>query len=201
MNVLDFLSPIVSFALGFISAAFAEPFQRWLARPRITLDFHGGVGQGSRYISRTPEKREDAYMQAFYVRGSAVNQNRTIAKSCKVFLTLIEREGSSGRYEILHQDPIPLAWSFLGPIALGLPPNLPFFFDIVSVNNVDNELTPQTTPKAVIWKTNLNPQGVYRLTATVTGENIDPVSFWITLEWQGTFESFSKDPIKEWGQR
>jgi hypothetical protein len=157
MNVLEFLSPIVSFVLGFITAAFAEPFQRWLARPRITLDFRREVGQGSRYISRTPEKLEDANMEAFYVRGSAVNQNRTIAKSCKVFLTLIEREGSSGRYEILHQDPIPLAWSFLGPIALDLPPKLPFFFDIVSVNNVENELTPQATPKAVICSRNRVP--------------------------------------------
>lgn len=201
MNVFEFLSPIVSFVLGFITAAFAEPFQRWLARPTITLDFHPEVGQGSRYISRTPERPEDANMEAFYVRGSAVNQNRTIAKSCKVFLTLIEREGLSGRYEILHQDPIPLAWSFLGPIALDLPPKLPFFFDIVSVNNVENELTPQTTPKAVIWKTILKPPGGYRLTTTLTGENIDPVSFWITLEWQGTFESFSEKSIKESGQR
>jgi hypothetical protein len=201
MNVLEFLSSIVSFVLGFITAAFAEPFQRWLARPRITLGFHREVGQGSRYISQTPERFEDANMGAFYVRGSAVNQNRTIAKSCKVFLTLIEREGSSSRDEILHQDPIPLAWSFLGPIALDLPPKLPFFFDIVSVNNVENELTPQTTPKAVIWKTILKPPGGYRLTATLTGENIDPVSFWITLEWQGTFESFSEKSIKEWGQR
>jgi hypothetical protein len=118
-----------------------------------------------------------------------------------VFLTLIECEGSSGRYEILHQDPIPLAWPFLGPIALDLPPKLRFFFDIVSVNNVENALTPQTTPKAVIWKTILNRPGGYRLTATLTGENIDPVSFWITLEWKGTFESFSENSIKEWGQR
>jgi hypothetical protein len=73
MNVLEFLSPIVSFVLGFITAAFAEPFQRWLAHPRITLDFRREVGQGSRYISRTPEKLEDANMEAFYVRGSAVN--------------------------------------------------------------------------------------------------------------------------------
>jgi hypothetical protein len=198
MNVLEFL---VSFVLGFITAAFAEPFQRWLARPRITLDFHREVGQGSRYISRTPERLEDTNMEAFYVRASAVNQNRTIAKSCKVFLTLIERKGSSGRYEILHQDPIPVAWSFLGPIALDLPPKLPFFFDIVSVNNAENELTPQTTPKAVIWKTILNPPSRYRLTVTLTGENIGPVSFWITLEWQGSFESFSENSIKEWGQR
>ena len=183
------LAPIASFLAGFVTAAFAEPFRKWLTRPRLRIDFRPEFGEGSGYISRTPEK-EGSEEQAYYVRASIKNNSDTIAKSCRAYLVTIEYETAPGKWRVIHQDPIPLDWAFVGPTPMDLPPKVEFHFDVFSVSSFENRVTPRTTPPAAIWHVSLSREGRYRYTVTVAGENVNPVSAAIEFNWPGSFEEF-----------
>jgi hypothetical protein len=187
---LESLTPIASFLAGFITSAFAEPFRKWLVRPRLKLDFRHEFGEGTGYISRTPE-REDSKEEAFYVRASVKNDSRTIAKNCRAYLLAIEREENPGQYRAIHQDPLPLDWAFIGPISMDLPPKVRFYFDVFSVSSFNVFVTPRTSPRAVTSPNSLSPVGRYRYTVTVAGESINPVPFQIEFDWGGSFEKFT----------
>lgn len=55
-EILQSLASIASFLAGFFTAVFAEPFRQWLSRPRLHLTFRPEFGEGTGYVSRTPEK-------------------------------------------------------------------------------------------------------------------------------------------------
>lgn len=189
MDLAEMLTPIASYVAGFLSAAFAEPFHKWLTPPRLRIDFRPKLGNGTGHISLTPE-REGSTELAYYVRVSIKNHSRTIAKSCRAYLETIEYKDSLKEWEVIHQDPIPLDWAFVGPTSMDLPPKVEFHFDVFSVSSVTNRVTPRTTPRAVIWDTNLAPMGRYRYKVTVTGENVNPVSTTIEFDWRGSFHGF-----------
>ena len=181
------LTPVASFVAGFFTAVFAEPFRKWLTRPRLELAFQPIFGQGKNFISLTPEA-SDSQEKTYYVRASVQNKSRYIAKSCQAYLILIEYEMSAGNYHIIHQDPIPLNWSFLGSRSLDILPKLKFYIDVFSVSSFENRMVPRTQPIAAIWGTNLSSNGTYRYTVSVAGENIDPILQTITFNWCGSFE-------------
>ncbi len=133
---------------------------------------------------------------AKYVRVLAKCSSRiaTTAKSCRPFLTRIERFDSTiGDYKILHDDPIPLGWSFIGNQSLDIDREMDFYIDVVAVNNNDNRLTPQTIVDAETFANILKENGRYRFSIAVSGTNIRPARQRIEFEWKGSFDSLTEN--------
>lgn len=195
VELIALLTPIFSFLTGFLTAVFAEPVRKYFSKPILKVNFTPEFGEGTGFISLSPEK-EDSKERAYYVRASVKNISRYIARNCRAYLVLIEYEISPNRYKIIHQDPIPLDWAFLGATQLDLLPKLKFHFDVFSVSNFEDRMVPRTRPLAVMWAISLSSPGRYRYTVSVAGENINPVSTSITFYWNGSFDSVTPDSFK-----
>ncbi len=190
-TMCEFLKLALTFLLGFFSAVFAEPSRRWLFRPNIVLAFRPKFGVGSRFIALTPE---DTNRMAKYIRASASNKSWVTAKSCKVFLTMIEKEVEKNHFRPLHHDPLPLPWAYLGASAIDIPPGMEFFFDIFAVNDQENRIEPQTYPmRPHSWKNLLQESGRYKFSVVVAGENLRLVPLSLCFVWKGSFDSVTEE--------
>ncbi|MEM8640100.1 MAG: hypothetical protein AAGG51_14980 [Cyanobacteria bacterium P01_G01_bin.54] len=200
---IEWLTSIAPFCAGFLTAVFAEPFRKWLTRPRLKVFFTPEFGRGIGSISLTPDK-EDSSEQAYYTRASVQNLSRYVARSCRAYLVLIEYGSAPNKYRIIHQDPIPLDWSFLGSTQLDIPSKIKFNFDVFYISDATNRMIPRTKPLVKIWATTLADIGWYRYTVSVAGENINPVSKSIEFYWTGTFDKITPDrfgngyPSRKW---
>jgi hypothetical protein len=195
-ELIALLTTVASFFVGFFTAVFAEPFRKWLTRPHLKVTFRPVFGEGTDYVSLSPEP-EDPTEQAYYIRASVQNLSRYTAKNCRAYLVMIEYEVALGKYRIIHQDPIPLDWAFLGPVQLDLLPKMRFHFDVFSVSNFEDRMVPRTRPPAAIWSKNLGSIGKYRYRVSVAGENINPVSTSITFYWGGSFNDVKPENFSD----
>ncbi len=187
----DWIKLLLTFLVGFLTNAFAQSFRAWLTRPKVGLQFIPKVGLGHGYISSTRERLGDLQFRAFYIRASATNLCRTTAKSCRVFLTRIERQVESGDYTVLHHDALPLPWAYIGAVTQDIPPKMSFFFDVFQVSECDPRFVPSTTIQPLTWNDQLRDKGKFRLSVLLTGENLEPVQFSISFDWKGSFDDFA----------
>ena len=186
--IFEATKTIVTFILGFFTSVFAEPIRRWVLRPRLAVHFDNEPGEGLRCISKTPDSKvfhPDAVPDgfAYYVRVMVKNKSRSTAKDCRAYLTKIEKVGKWDQYVTTHQDPLPLAWAFVGHSPISLPPRMEFFFDVFSTKSFDSRVIPMTNPQPMIWKKILTDKAKYKITVSVTGENVDPVTTTVEVEW------------------
>jgi hypothetical protein len=189
-------SSIVTFLLGFFSAVFAEPIRLWWFRPRLFLDFKPDFGAGSNYVAMSPDRTQGATEMSKYVRMSAYNKTRSIAKNCRAFLTRIEKETDQDTFKALHNDPLPLPWAYLGTAPVDIPAGIAFHFDVVAVFDSKNLLVPQTYPKPLIWESHMKEPGCYKFHVVLTGDNIRPVGRALSIKWGGSFDSITTDSFK-----
>lgn len=210
--ISEILKTTVPFLAGFVTAIFAPSLRNWLTRPSLRMTFNPDFGEGAGFISLSPEQ-EGGSEKTYCVRAAVQNKSRFIARNCQAYLISIEYKGnhsaasrstlgvgnaiSPDGYQLLHQDPIPLRWAFVGVQPVDLPPKLKFHVDVFKVNNFKNQMVPQTQPQAVIWASNLTQKGWYRYTISMTGENINPVSTTVEVNWQGDFETFKPSSFRE----
>lgn len=186
-ELIDLLTPILPFLMGFLTAVFAEPFRKWLTQPRLKVWFKPKFGEGIGSISLTPE-RERRNGQKYFICALVKNLSRTIARNCRAYLIRIDyKSNQQEKYLVIHQDPIPLDWAFLGDVQLDLPPQLEFYFDVFSVSNFDDIMIPRTVVSSWIWTRTLIPTGQYRYTVGVAGESISPLTTSITFDWDSSF--------------
>lgn len=184
---MQLITPILSFALGFISAVFAEPLRQWLFRPRLKLTFTG------REDCVTATRMTDG-SGARYVRIRVVNVRRRVAKSCKGFLIKIEKLSASGQFHDTHYvDSIQLAWSCQGRDdarkPLDLVHGISQYLDVVATSEVSDSFALQISPLPLryesLWST---VPSTYRYTVQVSGDGVDPVQIKIVFSWKGNWQ-------------
>jgi hypothetical protein len=185
---MQWATPILSFALGFVSAVFAEPLRQWLFRPRLALTFTG------REDSITATRMTDG-SGARYVRVKVVNAKRRVAKSCKGFLIKVEKRSYSGQFEDTNYvDSIQLAWSCQGGDdarkPLDLVHGISQYLDVVATSETSNSFALQMSPLPLryepLWS---SEQNTYRYTVQVSGDGVDPVQIRIVFSWKGDWQN------------
>jgi hypothetical protein len=187
----EMVNIVLSFILGFFSAVFAEPLRRRLFRSRLEVNFKADFSPSSKYIFVTPSYHGSERRTAKHIRVSVRNPSRITAKSCKAFLTKIEREGASEPV-VIHQDPLPLSWGFIGAAPIDIPPGPIFFFDVFAVDNRENKLQPQTNVRPNIWDELLQEPGKYFFSVLVAGDNLTAVPRTIPFQWNGSFDAVTE---------
>ena len=84
--MINIISNITSYILGFATAIFAEPIRQKLFGPKLELHF----GDTQEYINILPSE-DGSNVLLTYIRVRVVNVRRAMAKYCKAYLINIER--------------------------------------------------------------------------------------------------------------
>lgn len=179
--------------IGFIGSLIAEGVQRWVYGPRLQLIFEDG-----NEAYRTPTdigipKNADG----IYIRLRVENVKPRVAKSCRAYLTRVERRVGDDWRDTNFHDSTQLNWSGQqnGLMPLDLPRGVRQFVDLLYVLNplpgvahplnqrhLHPTLAIELFQYAHIWSTdNAN----YRLTVLVSGDGVLPVSHRVIVEWNG----------------
>jgi hypothetical protein len=184
----DWLTHVASVLIGLFVGIFTEPFRAWLFRPAIRLSFR----KDEHFMRETPVNMsagEAVYRHSMLsVRFKVENTRRFHARSCRAFLTLIEKRGSDARFIVVFEDRVPLKWSYLSCDAIEIPGKTFLYCDIFGSTEDQKELVPACCdPKPPIFDELFRPKTVYRFTALVTAKNCAPVSIRLCADWKGTW--------------
>ena len=183
----------LTFISGFITAVIAEPFQKWISRPQLTLSFdHEKVGCGYGAISLTPEANPLEGEKSYYFRVQVTNSSRFTAKNCRPYLVRIERKYEDGSRLLLHSDHMALNWAFSIPEPRDIPPGIPYNFDVFRICTNEDRLHPMTHEQATIWTNTLSEQGNYIFTVQVASDNTKVETQTVEVFWPGSFTEYQK---------
>jgi hypothetical protein len=184
-TLVRMLPSVLGFLGGFLTAIFAEPLRQWMYRPKLVLEF----GQSADFVTKTPERSDDAQYEAYYVRVKVTNKRSRLAKGCRAYLVGIERLTETGRFERTEYcDSIQLGWAVRGDqsySAIDLPKDVPHFIDVVSTRPVSNSFKPHIHPVPMRYQQLFATQGTYRLTIRVSGDGVEPASSSLWFKWSG----------------
>jgi len=184
-QVIDLLSPTLSFAGGFLTALLAEPLrQKWFA-PKLKLSF----GTGPDFISHTPEAQGVLMGEATYVRVRAINRSFRIAKACRAYLTGVFREDAQGHLiKTQYCDSIQLSWAVRGEQAYGpqdLARGVPYFFDLVSFRDGTDVFVPHVQGLPFRYQDIFRTRGTYHFDVIVAGDGVKPAKMRVRIAWGG----------------
>jgi hypothetical protein len=178
----------VTWIVGFLTAAFAEPVRVWLLRPRLRVSFTGAED----CITKTPTVIGSG---AVYVRLKVVNETRRIARSCRAFLVKVETRTEQGTFnDTLYADSIQLAWSCQVPGSAGrsidLIHGVSQYVDVIATNERNNDFAPQIEPLPLRYGPLFSgaPQ-TFRLTVQVSGDGLDAQRFRLIFQWRGKWDA------------
>jgi len=188
-----FTTTLAAFLGGFFTAIFAEPFRRWIFRPRLALEFTNA----DHFLSRT---REQGGHEAIYLRVKVTNRKSALAKSCRAYLVNIERRGSSGAWESTEYcESAQLAWSARGDgkyTALDLPKDVPHFIDILSTREADpSKFIPTIEVMLLRYVSLIQTHGTYRLTIAVSGDGVQPAWIKLSFRWSGVWNQLAVEAV------
>ncbi|MFX0202190.1 MAG: hypothetical protein ACFFCW_39260 [Candidatus Hodarchaeota archaeon] len=184
---------LLTFALGFFTAIFAEPIRRRLFRPELKLNFF----EKPDCISPTPEVIAGKEHQAFYIRVEVTTTTRRMARGCRAYLVNIEKKNEETReFEpTVYCDSIQLAWAckrtdeerYQG---IDISNGVRQFLDLFSTRDD----IPIFIPKTLVWPYRYNDllrqEGVLRFTVQVSAEEADPKFIKLDLDWKGHWKDF-----------
>jgi hypothetical protein len=138
----SWITPAVSFVLGFVSAVFAEPVRSWILRPKLRVTF-------ARTDDCFTPTRTAGGEKARWIRVKVENEKKRLAKGCRAYLVRIESKSpdSSEWVDTIYVDSIQLAWACRKEEDKYASVELPFgvaqYIDVVSAfKGKDNELVP-----------------------------------------------------------
>jgi hypothetical protein len=181
------LGYIVSALTGFSIAIGAEPLRQRLFAPRLQLAF----GATEDFITHTPVQMGGIPAgEETYVRVGVKNASFPLAKKCRAFLTEVHRVGDDG--ELLptpYCESIQLAWAVrdkpddYGP--QDLAHGVPYFFDVVSLANNVNIVSPKVHQLPLRYDPIFEGYGTYQFGVMVAGDGVRPVHLNIRLTWRG----------------
>jgi hypothetical protein len=186
------LTLVVSLVTGLVGGVFKDVFQNALFHPKLRLSFDPHIGDGHKCVSVSLDRdeRETIMGRSIYVRVEVKNTGRISAKNCRAFLNKIERLQDDGNV-LLHEDPLPLFWSFLEAGPMEIPAKMTYHFDLFHTESRKDQLIPCTKPFPVNWLKVLAQPGVYLFTAVVTADQVMPKLIRVKAEWNGEWGNFS----------
>ena len=134
---MQIIAAIIGSVLAFLGGVIAIDVRNFLFGPRLVLDL---TERGSRVQTR---HRDDG-SEAVYIRVRVRNERRSIAKSCRAFLTKIEKK-EHGRFSSTEWgEACQLCWSSQedGSRALDLPTGIEHYIDVVRSNSKYMQIFP-----------------------------------------------------------
>jgi hypothetical protein len=145
--------------------------------------------------------------EVIYVRMRVRNVKPRIAKSCRAYLTKVERLKPDGKtWENTNfSEAIQLAWAGQGTghgfDAISLPKGVDQFIDVVAVgkllpfappsesaNKLPTFPKPQWAVTLVRYSKLLERRDTYQLTVLVAGDGVMPISRRIIVKWSGVWD-------------
>jgi hypothetical protein len=112
---------------GLLNGAY-EHLRDWFTRPRMTIAFIGGpsnIVTANYKIQATTEASEK------YIRARVRNTGRSIARSCRVYITALLEVHPSGTIATTLDDAKQLAWAGHHFVAIDVPMEPDFYVDVV----------------------------------------------------------------------
>jgi hypothetical protein len=184
------LAPLLSFAAGFFTAIFAEPFRLWLFRPVLQIEFE----QNDHCVTKTEEGLSPSRHGAHFIRVKVTNLSSRIARDCRVYLVGFERRGPKGTWDPTdYCESLPLKWSARPDInhnAIDLPQGIPHFVDVLSTRETAPSFRPEIGFLPYRIEHLLSTPGTYKFTIMATGDTIKPVTLSLSFKWTGDWDKF-----------
>lgn len=198
-DAMQGLTPLIGVFLGAAVAICAEPLRQWWSRAKLVVSFEPeqGPSTGCVYWPRDPLKTVG---QAIWIRVRVRNEpsrwkwNR-LARSCRPFLTRIERRRPDGEFEAVHEDALPLEWAFLPSIEekrQDIPRETTFYADVLEISANSQFLEGPRSKHN--WEEVLRDCAEYRFTVVVGGDNVRPVRIQFRIKWTQQWDHFEAGP-------
>jgi hypothetical protein len=184
--MIDILSNIATYVLGFLTAIFAEPIRQKIFSPRLKLSFKDTPQHKVLFITDRVTNR-----LVTYLRIGVVNEKRTIAKNCRAHLISIERwSDKKNKYKSSSlQDSLQLAWACKKPgeefLSVDLAKDVHQFIDVVHAVKDEGRLEPHLYFIPLRYEDLFNFPGQFRYTIQVSADKTEPETIQIKFEWQG----------------
>lgn len=184
-SVIQLLPTGLGFLGGFLTAVLAEPLRQRFFAPVLGLSF----GRSEDYISHTPELLNGQPSEATYLRLKVRNKSFRLAKSCRAFLTNVQRIDRAGHARNTEYcDSIQLAWSVRPDEQYGaqdLAQGVPYFVDIASFRDGTDVFMPHVKSLPLRYHPIFAAQGQYLLTIVVSGDGVKPGTVKVRIDWRG----------------
>jgi len=204
-EVFDAILPIITLISGFLIAVFAEPLRRKLYKPVLSIWIEDSAD--CIYKTSLPAILNGINVMGsdgIYIRAKVKNEKKNIAKKCRAFLVNIEKKQENKFQSTTYCDSIPLAWSChminndnCEPI--DIPHGVVQYLDILSMSRGRREFYPAIidTHLSYRYKNLFEETGTFRFTIHLTGENVEPQTLKLILEWNGVWDQFKVYPASK----
>jgi hypothetical protein len=182
--------------VGLITSLAAEGWQRRIYGPKLEFN----CGSSGSYRSQTDmfDGNGQKVAEGIYVRLRVRNVKSRIAKSCRAYLTSVEREKPDHSWQAILGESIQLAWTGQDQKDRFAPLNIPMgvdqFIDVVAVANplpgapeMPHFPIPQLATHYLPYLNLLQQPNTYRLTVLVAGDGVMPTSHRLIVKWTGVW--------------
>jgi hypothetical protein len=175
------IGSLVTFVTGLILGVCVKPLQEWFFyHPELSVKFNPRDG---RCIVDSPQCR--------WARVSVINNGQIHLRQCQAFVSNVEQKRGLfwGDTTPKFSDSLALEWAVTGYDPRDLPRKIPFFANILVSEDTKNELWltvydwgPERLRKI------FTEHGRYRITVTVTGDQVKPKTTKIIVRWKGNWK-------------
>lgn len=184
---MEWISTAFGFVLGIVGTLFTEWFTIWRKRPGITVSFHPDEN-----CLREANAEMTAGLRVFekemkFVRVKVTNRRRYPARACRCFVTAI-RKSSANETKTVFADTLPLRWAYLDFLPIDIPAQTTFYADILSTQANQNYFRMEMNPLPLHFHHSTTERARYEIDMSVVGDNFDPVSFRLHLDWKQNWD-------------
>jgi hypothetical protein len=186
---VQIIAAIIGSVLAFLGGVIAIDVRNFLFGARLVLDLteHG---------SRVQTRHRDDGLGAVYIRVRVRNEGTSIAKSCRAFLTKIEKKEHGLFSSTEWAEACQLCWSSQadGSRALDLPTGIEHYMDVVRSNSKYTQIFPVVVTPLYIYENVFQEPGTYRLEIVVSGDGVYPKSCRVIVTHTGKWDEVKVDP-------
>ena len=190
---MEIAASILASTLGGLIGGFFVIFGEVIRNRIVGARFELDLTEGSRI--KTPYR--DGY-EGIFIRVRVQNTGMIMAKSCRAFLTRIEKENELGRFEPTnYAETYQLLWSgHEKPIALDLPNGLKRYVTVLRSSNnplVKPIFQITATIPLLMYLNIVETPGKYRLQIMVSGDGIKAEFLTIIVTHTGKWDEVTVD--------
>ena len=181
---MDVTGTLVGFFLGVLGTLGTERLKLWLNRPNVRVQF-----TPDEHCLRFSHAQVQAGIQVFeteskFLRLRVSNDRRFAGKNCRVFLSDFRRYNNDETSVLLLADTMPLRWAYLGFQPIDLPGKTHFYVDLITALQDQKHFTVQLEAQPMVLQNATDTKGKYSFDISVVGDNFDPVSLRVFLNWK-----------------
>lgn len=174
---------------GFLGGVFSNDLRNLMFGARLDLDL---TERGSRMRTHHTDGPEAIYIR---VRVRNIGAGMSIAKSCRAFLTKIEKQTSGCFANTEYTESCQLFWSAQGDGSkpLDIPTGVEQYIDVLRSNSESTQLFQTTVTPLFVYQNIFSTAGMYRLEVMVSGDGIKPIFYRIIVTHTGRWDEVTVD--------